>query len=154
MCRPFFVASRCPLAPAGWMEQDGCARRRSRGVRCSRGWIKHNRDARDRSQGKVPCGIPFNQHGYRPQSWSPKQKVCVPCVHHYHDELPGTSVASVYLDNEADYTRVVRIIAPAVCVLACRKVDRRYGPLNRPALQNSLLNLAPICGTMDPQANL
>jgi len=31
-------------------------------------------------------------------------------VHPFHDELPGTSVAGVYLDNEADYRRVERLL--------------------------------------------
>jgi alpha-mannosidase len=30
--------------------------------------------------------------------------------HQFHDELPGTSVAGVYLDNEADYQRVERLL--------------------------------------------
>ena len=34
----------------------------------------------------------------------------MPCVHQFHDELPGTSVAGVYLDNEADYQRIERLL--------------------------------------------
>ena len=32
------------------------------------------------------------------------------CVYQFHDELPGTSVAGVYIDNETDYQRVERLL--------------------------------------------
>ena len=41
------------------------------------------------------------------------------CVHPFHDELPGTSVAGVYLDNEADYAHVERLLNDTLDASLC-----------------------------------
>ena len=47
---------------------------------------------RSRTQGRVPCGIPFSWRGHGVQSWSPKQTVCVPCVPHSNNVAPSPAI--------------------------------------------------------------
>ena len=53
------------------------------------------------------------------------------CVHQFHDELPGTSRAPVYRDNDADYDRVQTlaegILDDALAEVAARLDTRGEG---------------------------
>jgi alpha-mannosidase len=55
----------------------------------------------------------------------------VVCVHQFQDELPGISVAGVYLDNEADYACVERLLNDtldaSLAEIAVRLDTRREG---------------------------
>ena len=58
----------------------------------------------------TPYGIPFSWRGYRAQSWSPIQTVCVACVHHYLQRA-WTALKTYLLENEPDWESV-QVVRP------------------------------------------